>query len=31
MTNESDYPSKIKGLVEELRFAKEKIKDLEEK
>lgn len=31
MTNEFDYPNKIKNLVEEVRCAKDKIKDLEEK
>ena len=31
MTNEYDYPTKIKALVEECRCAKEKIKELEEK
>lgn len=31
MTNEFDYPAKIKGLVEELRYSKEKIKEIEDK
>jgi hypothetical protein len=31
MTSEYEYPGKIKTLVEEIRFAKEKIKDFEEK
>ena len=31
MANENDYPSKIKTLVEEVRYAKDKIRELEEK
>jgi TolA-binding protein len=31
MTTENDYVSKIKGLMDELRMAKEKIKEMEEK
>jgi hypothetical protein len=31
MSNEYEYPAKIKQLVEEIRFAKDKIKELEEK
>jgi TolA-binding protein len=31
MTSENDYVSKIKGLMDELRMAKEKIKEMEEK
>ncbi len=31
MTTENDYVSKIKGLMDELRMAKEKIKEMDEK
>jgi len=31
MTTENDYVSKIKNLMDELRMAKEKIKEMEEK
>jgi TolA-binding protein len=31
MTTENDYVGKIKGLMDELRMAKEKIKEMEEK
>jgi hypothetical protein len=31
ITNEMDYPGRIKQLVEELRFARDKIKEYEEK
>ena len=31
MTSEYEYPSKIKTLVEEIRFAKERIKELEDR
>ena len=31
ITTENDYVTKIKGLMDELRIAKEKIKDMEEK
>ena len=31
MSNEFEYPQKIKQLVEEVRWAKDKIKELEEK
>lgn len=31
MSNEYEYPNKIKHMVEEIRFAKDKIKELEEK
>jgi hypothetical protein len=31
MSSEYEYPSKIKTLVEEIRFAKERIRELEEK
>jgi hypothetical protein len=31
ITNENDYPNRIKTLVEELRVSRDKIRDLEEK
>lgn len=31
MTTENDYVAKIKGLMDELRLAKERIKEMEEK
>ena len=30
MVNENDYPEKIKRLVDELKYQKDKIKDLDE-
>jgi len=30
LTNENDYPGKIRTLMEELRYAKEKVRDLEQ-
>jgi len=29
LTNENDYPGKVRTLMEELRYAKEKVRELE--